>query len=73
MAAREGLYDAKRLSAWLTMYHTARALGVPLSKVVGFQNCEDGVCGVDRSRWECATRDGRTYYRCRQCKRFIGY
>jgi hypothetical protein len=67
-----GLYEAKTAEDWIAAYLLCRAAGIQLFMLLGFENCQDN-CGIKSDRWERVDVALQSYYRCRECRRFIGW
>lgn len=65
-------YDKLRLEAYVDLWFVGRAVGRTLTELLGIDQCEDS-CPLDRERWELVDGIYGPHYRCRVCRRFIGY
>lgn len=66
------LYNMHRLEKWVNAYLLARSLGVTVTELLGLPTCSDQ-CGLERCRWVRIDCTEGSYYRCRDCQRFIGW
>jgi hypothetical protein len=64
-------WSRPNLEKWVSVLLLSRALGCTASELLGARNCDD--CWWDRAKWVRRTVDGRDYYECGKCGRFVGY